>query len=429
MKFNLALTALALCTTGTLAFPSRMFDTSQSMSEEEKRSLASITAQIEAGIHKRALTTRNVLFSADEQRVSNTGEHAFVAPGPNDKRGPCPGLNAMANHNYIPHNGIATITQFVQGTYDVFGMSVDLGAFLSIYAAVFDGDLASWSIGGPPSGSLLSSVGVVNRGEGLSGSHNKYETDASPTRGDLYQYGNNYKLVMSQFEDLYAQPLGQNGYDLPLLASFRSKRFQQSIQNNPNFFNGPFSGVIVQPAAYTFIYRFMANKSAEFPDGYLNGEVLKSFFSITGEPGSFKWTEGHEKIPDNWYKRAIGDEYTIPGFALDVLQQDINDFNFISVGGNTGKTNSFTGVNLGNLTGGVYDLQTLAKGNNATCFGFQLAKQLAPDILKGLLGDTASAVSQLGSAIDKAVGKLDCPELKAIDKSQFSQYPGAKGAY
>lgn len=28
------------------------------------------------------------------------------------------GLNAMANHNYIPHNGVATISQFVQGTYD-----------------------------------------------------------------------------------------------------------------------------------------------------------------------------------------------------------------------------------------------------------------------------------------------------------------------
>lgn len=24
----------------------------------------------------------------------------------------------MANHNYIPHNGIATISQFIQGTYD-----------------------------------------------------------------------------------------------------------------------------------------------------------------------------------------------------------------------------------------------------------------------------------------------------------------------
>jgi hypothetical protein len=57
----------------------------------------------------------------------------------------------------------------------------------------------------------------------------------------------------------------------------------------------------VQPAAYTFIYRFMANKSAEYPQGKLNGDILKSFFSITGEDGNFKYTEGWERIPDNWY--------------------------------------------------------------------------------------------------------------------------------
>jgi hypothetical protein len=95
-----------------------MFDTSQSMSEEEKRSLAGITAQIQAGIEKRVSTPRSTGFSASEQYVSNKGEHAFVAPGSSDLRGPCPGLNAMANHGYIPHNGVATITQFVQGTYD-----------------------------------------------------------------------------------------------------------------------------------------------------------------------------------------------------------------------------------------------------------------------------------------------------------------------
>lgn len=36
-------------------------------------------------------------FDATKQYVSNTGAHAFVAPRASDKRGPCPGLNAMAN--------------------------------------------------------------------------------------------------------------------------------------------------------------------------------------------------------------------------------------------------------------------------------------------------------------------------------------------
>ena len=40
-----------------------------------------------------------------------TGDHAFVPPdfSKGDQRGPCPGLNALANHNYIPHNGVASV--------------------------------------------------------------------------------------------------------------------------------------------------------------------------------------------------------------------------------------------------------------------------------------------------------------------------------
>lgn len=226
----------------------------------------------------------------------------------------------MANHGYIPHNGVATIQQFIDGTYDVFGMGRDLGGFLSIYGAVFDGNGAAWSIGGPTP-NVPSLLGLLGTPQGISGSHNKYEADVSPSRPDLYQYGNDYKIIIPQFQQMFElQPdAATANYDLSVLTPFRAARFQQSIENNPYFFNGPFSGVLVQPAAFTFIYRFMGNKSAEYPEGRLDQEVLKSFFAITGESGNFVWTEGYERIPDNWYKRAIGDEYTIPFFLTDVL--------------------------------------------------------------------------------------------------------------
>jgi hypothetical protein len=69
----------------------------------------------------------------------------------------------------------------------VFGMGTDLATFLAVYGAVMDGDLVSWSIGGPPTSSLLSSIGLLGQPQGISGSHNKYESDASPTRPDLYE--------------------------------------------------------------------------------------------------------------------------------------------------------------------------------------------------------------------------------------------------
>jgi hypothetical protein len=38
-------------------------------------------------------------------------DHQYVAPGSGDRRGPCPGLNAAANHGFLPHNGIPNIEQ------------------------------------------------------------------------------------------------------------------------------------------------------------------------------------------------------------------------------------------------------------------------------------------------------------------------------
>ena len=46
----------------------------------------------------------------------------------------------------------------------------------------------------------------------------------------------------------------------------------------------------------------MSNHSAEYPNGILDKETLKSFFAITeAADGTLSWTPGYERIPDNWY--------------------------------------------------------------------------------------------------------------------------------
>lgn len=47
----------------------------------------------------------------------------------------------------------------------------------------------------------------------------------------------------------------------------------------------------------------MSNRSEANKGGELHGDVLKSFFAVTGEPGNFVHHPGQERIPDNWYKR------------------------------------------------------------------------------------------------------------------------------
>ena len=419
MKFQLLATLLSISTANqALAFPSlgARFDAKSHPHPEGLQAKAKRLLGIAPG------------FDAGAQHIDVSGKHAFLPPGHGDLRGTCPGLNALSNHNYLPHNGVATITQFVEATNQVYGMGIDLATFLSVYGAVMDGDLTSWSIGGPPPslGSLL--PGLLSQPRGISFSHNKYESDVSPTRGDLYQYGNDYLLQLPQFEALYAKqsnvPDAQANYDLDILTAFRAERFQQSIDQNPYFFNGPFSGVAVQPAAYTFIYRFMANKSAEHPDGVLNKDILKSFFSITGDEGSFKYTPGYERIPENWYKRAIGDEYTIPFFGLDLDAAALQHPEFLSVGGNTGTTNSFAGVDIQNLTGGVYNAQNLLEGNNLACFAFQAAVLEAPDLLKGLVSDITGAAGKIASTLTDTLVQLGCPQLEEFDTTQFEKFPG-----
>ncbi|KAJ3928405.1 MAG: hypothetical protein NXY57DRAFT_1041659 [Lentinula lateritia] len=128
-------------------------------------------------------------------------------------------------------------------------MGTDLGLFLSIfYGAATDGDTLSFSIGQGEN----SILGILPQ-SGLTGSHNNCEEDVSPTRGDLHEY-------------------------------------------------------VVAPASYPFIFRFMANKSEEYPERRLDGTVSKSFLAITGPENNLIYTSGYERIPDNWYKRAIGDE-------------------------------------------------------------------------------------------------------------------------
>ena len=198
---------------------------------------------------------------------------------------------------FLPHNGYASVAQYIDATMKVVGMGPILAAFLSALGGAIDGDLLNWSMGGTPSLAQGGATGIL--GNGLSGSHNKYESDASPTRPDLYEAGNDYKTVVEQFQDLINySPGGQ--VTLDSLTSFRSHRFDTQIANNPNFFNGPFTGVLVQPAAYTFIYRFMANHSTEDPTGRLSYDVIKSWFGISGSSGSFQAAQGAERIPDNW---------------------------------------------------------------------------------------------------------------------------------
>ena len=103
-------------------------------------------------------------------------------------------------------------------------MGVDLATVLSTLGAITSGNGLKWSIGGPtPSVPALIPI-LQRQPQGISFSHNIYEGDGSPTRGDLYRFGNAYKLQIEQFQQLVDwadDPYNFNYNNLDILAQHR----------------------------------------------------------------------------------------------------------------------------------------------------------------------------------------------------------------
>ena len=135
MTFSTTQVLLGLLATTVSAFPTAMLE--EAMKSPE---MAARAAQIASTRDKRQVTADPAstlfepipIFNAAAQYVDvgpGSG-HEWQAPGPNDLRGPCPGLNAFANHGFIPKNGYATIAQFVEATGVWIIKSVVIFAFV-----------------------------------------------------------------------------------------------------------------------------------------------------------------------------------------------------------------------------------------------------------------------------------------------------------
>lgn len=88
--------AVASCVASTFAFPA------QHLGELEKRGLLSGLLDLTSGllqtIEKDLEGVLNAIDIIPNKPIDVSGQHEWQAPKSTDQRGPCPGLNAMANH-------------------------------------------------------------------------------------------------------------------------------------------------------------------------------------------------------------------------------------------------------------------------------------------------------------------------------------------
>ncbi|EHK98203.1 putative Aromatic peroxygenase [Glarea lozoyensis 74030] len=323
------------------------------------------------GLPNHSLYTK---FDPIAQRISTTGVHAWAPPGPNDIRGPCPGLNAAANHGYISRSGVIGRNDVFNGLKAAFNFDAGPAAVFYALAVLFDGD------------PLTGRFSICAYG------HNHIEADASMTRGDWLAPSQNsncasYPEFGQQLLDLALLRNGPSGNITPrVLAEHALNRRQHSISTNPNYFSAPFAGLFINFGAHMLAYTILANHLAEHPRGYLSPESFMSLWSYSRDAdGNLTYTYGHERIPDIYYKAAADDQWTVQDFLVSSAQRCLAWPESCQVGGNTGTVNSFAGVTLGDISGGlvnaVEDFQDPVK---LGCFLAQAVKAETPGFLSNV---------------------------------------------
>lgn len=144
-----------------------------------------------------------------------------------------------------------------------------------------------------------------------------------------------------------------------------------------------------------------------------------SFFGVTEQDGGvMTYNHSWERILENWYRRPI--DYGLVGMNLDLVRMIVEHPVRASIGGNMGKTNSFAGVDLGDVSGGLLHTAELLEDNNLLCFAFELVKTVAPNSLSTLFKVVGVPLQIITEAINLRLLDLTCPGFADLQEGGSS---------
>ncbi|PWN51911.1 Cloroperoxidase [Violaceomyces palustris] len=301
MKFSSLLGALALAFTAApsaFAFPAYMKD----LTAEQIRDVQ------DSPLYQSLKEKRQLPLVVPGVKKIPDADHPFQAPGPDDIRGPCPGLNVMANHGYLSRDGVTNTAELTWAMQEALGLGPGLSAFLAVLAVSVDGNpLADKVTIGGPSPKVPTLLGSKSTG-GI-GRHNAYEIDSSLTRQDKY-FGNNFVLQGDLYEQMFKTAedvTGEGVLTHQSQAVFRNRRYQDSAARNPEFKFVPI-GVLFFGADHFYIRTLVSSG----PDGRNLPATRESLASTVGAKslGNGKWEYVPERFPDEWYRTGI--PYELP---------------------------------------------------------------------------------------------------------------------
>ena len=153
--------------------------------------------------------------------ISDPRFHNWSPAGSNEVRSPCPGLNALANHGFIHHDGRnMTIPHLLEGLAAGLNMGADFTVLIG-GAGLLSGDVVS---------------GAFDLDE-LDQHNFPIEHDASLSRQDAY-FGDNHNFYDPYWQDVLSYFDGSDNTALLPAAEAIANRTRTSEGNNPDFTYG-----------------------------------------------------------------------------------------------------------------------------------------------------------------------------------------------
>ncbi|KAF8072300.1 Chloroperoxidase [Lyophyllum atratum] len=234
--------------------------------------------------------------NTDSLQIPEPG-HPFIAPRRGDLRGPCPALNTLANHGYLPRNGIASFEQIINATTHGLNMDYDLASGLAAFGMLARGnpflDKISIGLDTPLIPPLPGKIdGPITRGLAA---HGRFEGDVSMTRQDA-NIGDNRNFQADLYAKLLSQ-VAQFGNDSEVtgpksvvnervMAEFKFQRFvdDQAADQKLEYHTGR---LVLSYGESSFTLNFFANGT----DGVLSVPTMTSFFR-------------DQRFPENWHRRS-----------------------------------------------------------------------------------------------------------------------------
>ncbi|PMD12698.1 Cloroperoxidase [Hyaloscypha hepaticicola] len=156
-------------------------------------------------------------FAQDSDAWDQSHFFTWSPPGPDDVRAPCPMLNTLANHGFLPHSGknISEVDT-INALSTALNINQTLGEFLFRAAITTN----------PMPNATTFSLDNLDR-------HDILEHDASLSRGDFY-FGDDHTFNQTVFDETrsyWTAPV----VDVQMAANARLARVHTSNATNPTF--------------------------------------------------------------------------------------------------------------------------------------------------------------------------------------------------